>query len=112
MSKPCSPKSKFINNPGYECGPKGRYRIKEGLKKHKVTKELIAKKKHSLSGYNLYSKANFAIVRASLLAKAPTGQKVKLGDVSRALGAQWKVLDKASKQIYLDQAKKLKPIIV
>jgi hypothetical protein len=86
MSKPCSPKSKYVNDPQYECGANGRYKKKAEFK----TKRLP-------SAYNLYTKANYKVVAAQL--QAASGKKPTLGEVSKALGAQWKnsAAGKASK---------------
>src|SRR5438309_944209 len=95
MSKPCSPKSKYVNNSQYECGPNGRYRVKSEFKK-----------KRTPSGYNLYTKAQYQIVNSQLGSKL--GKKPSLGDVSRTLGQQWKKMKKNAKDIYIKEALKLK----
>lgn len=95
MSKSCSPKSKYINNPQYECGANGRYHIKAEFKK-----------KRTPSGYNLYTKAQYHIVNSQLGSKL--GKKPSLGEVSHALGQQWKKMKKSDKNIYIKEALKLK----
>lgn len=76
-TKPCSPKSKYVNDPQYECGSNGRYKKKAEFKV-----------KRAPTVYNLFTKANYKIVAAQL--QAATGKKPTLGEVSKALGAQWK----------------------
>lgn len=86
MSKPCSPKSKYVANPQYECGPKGRYRKKAEFKT-----------KRTPTAYNLYTKAQYQTVKAGL---SSSGKKPTLGDVAKVLGQKWKSMSKAEKSAY------------
>lgn len=130
----CSEKSKYKNNPQYECGPNGRYRLKAEFKQAKVGcsdkskyvnderyecgpgGKYVLKKgyksvplpgapKKPTNAYMLWMKANRAQLKQALIdAGLPAG----VTDVAKAGGAAWKSVAADVKQSYLDQANESK----
>lgn len=82
--KPCSEKSKYVNNDNYACNTKtGRYGLKKGLKRKNAIKR-------PLNGYMLWLKEARPSIKKVLSKKY--GDKVPPKEVLRAAGTIWKNL--------------------
>ena len=97
MSTGCSDKSKYKNNPMYECGPSGKYRLKKGYKKQSK----VGAPKRPLTAYFLWAKDN----RESFKQQYP-GAKVT--EIAKYMGAEWKTLSASQKQPYVQKAEAAK----
>lgn len=98
-AKPCSQKSKYKNDPKYECDPStGRYKLKKGFK----SQAKAGAPKRPLSAYFLWSQEN----RPTFVSQNPG---VKVTEIAKLMGAAWKGLseqEKAPYQAKATQAKK------
>jgi len=97
MSTGCSEKSKYKNNPMYECGPNGKYVLKKGYKKQNIS----GAPKRPLTAYFLWAQD----VRPTYKNQ---NHNLKVTEIAKLMGADWKTLPQSTKQPYIEAAEKAK----
>ena len=97
-AKFCSQKSKYKNDPKYECDPAtGRYKLKKGFK----SQAKAGAPKRPLSAYFLWSQEH----RPTFVSQ---NKGVKVTEIAKLMGAAWKGLSEQEKAPYQDKAKQAK----
>lgn len=98
MNNNCSEKSKFKNDPRYECNLEtGRYRLKKGYKKQATE----GAPKRPSSAYFLWSQQN----RPQFKSQYPDA---KVTELAQIMGASWKQLPEEQKANYQQEAARAK----
>jgi len=97
MSTGCSEKSKYKNNPMYECGPNGKYKLKKGYKKQAIQ----GAPKRPLTAYFLWAQEVRAEFKKTFPHKKPT-------ELVGEMAQEWNAMSAEQKKPWVEKAAQMK----